>query len=88
MPTNPDVLAFHEGFADIVAILQHFTYPEVVAEHIAATRGDLTDRTVSETSPLLSLASQFGYAIGRRDAVTDRPDEPRQERLHQRHRGA
>ena len=64
MPTNPDVLAFHEGFADIVAILQHFTYREVVAEHIAATRADLTDRTLSETSPLLSLASQFGYALG------------------------
>jgi hypothetical protein len=64
MPTNPDVLAFHEGFADIIAILQHFTYPEIVAEHIAATRADLTDRTMSETSPLLSLASQFGYASG------------------------
>ena len=64
MPTNPDVLAFHEGFADIVAILQHFNYREVVAQHIAATRADLTDRTLSETSPLLSLASQFGYAVG------------------------
>jgi len=63
-PTNSDVLAFHEGFADIIAILQHFTYPEIVAEHIAATRADLTDRTMSETSPLLSLASQFGYASG------------------------
>ena len=50
MPTNPDVLAFHEGFADIIAILQHFTYPEIVAEHIAATRADLTDRTMNETS--------------------------------------
>jgi hypothetical protein len=64
IPTNPDVLAFHEGFADIVAILHHFTYPEIVAEHIAATRSDLTDRSMSETSPLLSLASQFGYATG------------------------
>ncbi|MDT5401956.1 MAG: hypothetical protein QOK33_5187 [Mycobacterium sp.] len=63
-PTNLDVLAFHEGFADIMAILQHFTYPEIVAEHIAATRADLTDRTMSETNPLLSLASQFGYASG------------------------
>jgi hypothetical protein len=63
-PTNPDVLAFHEGFADIIAILQHFTYPEIAAGHIAATRADLTDRTMSETSPLLSLASQFGYASG------------------------
>jgi hypothetical protein len=63
-PTNPDVLSFHEGFADIVAILQHFTYREVVAEHIAATRADLTDRSANAESPLLDLASQFGYAIG------------------------
>ena len=28
--TNPDVLAFHEGFADIVALFQHFTFPEVL----------------------------------------------------------
>ncbi|MBS1691373.1 MAG: hypothetical protein JST91_04050 [Actinobacteria bacterium] len=63
-PTNPDVLAFHEGFSDIVAILQHFTYREVVAEHLAATRGDLNDRAITESSPLLSLASQFGYAVG------------------------
>ncbi|MFN8638043.1 MAG: hypothetical protein U0360_00955 [Dehalococcoidia bacterium] len=63
-PTNPDVLAFHEGFADIVAILQHFTYPAVVAEHINRSRGDLADRAVNEASPLLELASQFGYARG------------------------
>ena len=47
-----------------MAILHHFTYPEIVAERIAATRADLTDRSMTETSPLLSLASQFGYATG------------------------
>ena len=26
-PTNPDVLAFHEGFADLVALFLHFSYP-------------------------------------------------------------
>ena len=62
-PTNPDVLAFHEGFADIIAILQHFTYPDIVAEHIAASRADLTDPMTTD-SPMLSLASQFGYARG------------------------
>jgi hypothetical protein len=64
MPTNPDVLAFHEGFADIIAILQRFTYTDIVAEHIAATRADLTDRTLTDATPLLDLASQFGYASG------------------------
>src|SRR5262249_2643565 len=28
--TNPDVLAFHEAFADIVALFQHFTLPEAL----------------------------------------------------------
>ena len=59
MPTNPDVLAFHEGFADIVALLQHFTYPEVVAEHVALTQAGL-----GSPNSLLTLASQFGEAQG------------------------
>lgn len=37
--TNPDVLAFHEAFADIVALFQHFTFPEVLKHQIARTRG-------------------------------------------------
>jgi hypothetical protein len=28
--TNEDTLALHEAFADIVALFQHFTYPEVI----------------------------------------------------------
>ena len=31
------MLAFHEGFADVVAILQHFTHPAVLSEHIGTT---------------------------------------------------
>ncbi len=40
-PTNHDVLAFHEGLADIVAIFQHFTFPNVLTEAIGAGHGDL-----------------------------------------------
>jgi subtilisin family serine protease len=40
-PTNPDVLAFHEAFADIVALLQHFLAPELLEQEIARTRGDI-----------------------------------------------
>jgi hypothetical protein len=39
--TNPDVLAFHEAFADIVALFLHFTMPESLLQHISRTRGDL-----------------------------------------------
>jgi Subtilase family len=45
-PTNPDVLAFHEAFADIVAIFQHFTMPEAVHEQIRRTRGDLKQQNL------------------------------------------
>ena len=38
-PTNADVLAFHEAFADIVALFQHFSYPGVLRDQIARTRG-------------------------------------------------
>ena len=43
-PTNPDVHAFHEAFADIVALFQHFSYPGVLRDQIARTRGDLEQR--------------------------------------------
>src|SRR6185436_2660135 len=65
-PSNPDVLALHEGFADIVALMQHFTLPEVLANEIARTRGNL-----EAESMLGSLAVQFGYAVGGRGALRD-----------------
>ncbi len=65
-PTNLDVLALHEGFADIVALMQHFTIPEVLKHEIARTRGDI------EAESLLGrLALQFGYAMGGRAALRD-----------------
>ena len=64
--TNPDVLAFHEAFADIVALFQHFTFPEVLAHQIAKTRGDLSDENL-----LGQLATQFGHARGTHGALRD-----------------
>lgn len=64
--TNPDVLAFHEAFADIVALFQHFTFPEVLAHQIAKTRGDL-----SSENELAKLATQFGHARGTHGALRD-----------------
>ena len=55
--SHRDVLAFHEGFADIVALFQHFTFPELLRHQIAKTRGDL-----EAASMLGSLALQFGQA--------------------------
>ena len=65
-PTNSDVFAFHEAFADIVALFQHFTLPEALRHQIAATRGDLEKQSL-----LGQLAVQFGEATGRYGALRD-----------------
>ncbi len=82
-PTNADVLAFHEAFADIVALFQHFTFPEVLKHQIAKTRGDLASQNL-----LGELAQEFGSAIGnygslrsalgKKDPITKKwvPNEP------------
>lgn len=63
-PTNRDVLAFHEAIADIVAIFQHFSFPEVLHDQIRANRTDL-----AQPGRLLELAQQFGYATGQGRAL-------------------
>ncbi|MCD6062230.1 MAG: hypothetical protein K0R82_141, partial [Flavipsychrobacter sp.] len=79
--TNPDVLAFHEAFSDIVALFQHFTFPEVLKNQIAATRGDLASQNL-----LGKLAQEFGVAIGNygslRDAIGEIDPETKQWRPH------
>ena len=71
--THPDTRAFHEAFADIVALFQHFSFPEVLRHQIAMTRGDLKRQNL-----LGQLAQQFGQAIGGygslRDAIGDFDD--------------
>lgn len=56
--TNLDVPAFHEGFADIVALLQRFTFVELVEHQLSSTGGRLDRYTV-----LGELATQFGQAL-------------------------
>ncbi len=48
-------------------MLQHFTFPELVAHHIANTRGEID----SQENLLVQLASQFGRATGNRTALRD-----------------
>jgi hypothetical protein len=63
--TNPDVAAFHEGFADIVALLQRFTFRELTEHQLFRTAGRLDRQSV-----LGELATQFGEALeGNRGAL-------------------
>ena len=63
-PSNGDVWALHEAFADIVALFQHFTYPEALRHQLARARGDLQIRGI-----MTDLAYQFGQAIERYGAL-------------------
>jgi hypothetical protein len=65
-PTNPDVLAFHEGFADIVALFQHFSMPDSLREEIGRSGGNLAEENL-----LAKLAVQFGQATGHYGALRD-----------------
>jgi len=57
VPTNVDVPAFHEGFADLVALFLHFSYADVVERAIRESHGGLV-----RGSLLTDLAREFGYA--------------------------
>jgi hypothetical protein len=62
--SNADMIAFHEAFADIVAIFQHFTVPGLLLDQIQRTRGNLRSNSL-----LAQLASQFARATGQGDAL-------------------
>jgi len=90
--SNPDVRAFHEAFADIVALFQHFTYPDILRHQIATTRGELR----WHENLLGQLAGEFGRTTGRRGALRDAigrfdpvlkewvPHQPKPEELNQK----
>lgn len=40
-PTNPDVLAFHEAFADLTALFLHFSHKDALLDTIRKTGGQL-----------------------------------------------
>ncbi len=61
LPTNPDVLAFHEALADLVAIFQRFSYPGVVRTAIQQARG-----RPEQSAVLTGLARQMAEATGSR----------------------
>jgi Subtilase family len=87
--TNPDVLAFHEAFADIVALFQHFSIPESLIEEVRKTRGGLgTDNLLAKLAIQFGQATSSGYGA-LRDALGKPPDRTDYERSDEPHaRGA
>lgn len=68
--SSMDSLAFHEAFADIVALLMHFTLPEAVSMYVEANGGSLGQR-----SWMSGLARQFGEATGQYAALREAIDD-------------
>ena len=64
--SNPEMRALHEAFADIVALFQLFSFPNVLEDQIAKTKGDL-----SRQNMLGQLAQEFGQSLGRSGALRD-----------------
>jgi hypothetical protein len=58
-PSNPDVAAFHEGFADLVALLMRFAYKEVVRRGLEESKDLTLDSTI-----LTAMARQWGRTDG------------------------
>jgi hypothetical protein len=54
-PTNPDVLAFHEGFADLCALFSHFSQYDSVIDTISRTGGLLYQ---TDLNPVTSQAGK------------------------------
>lgn len=70
-PSNIDVLAFHEGFSDLVALFQHFSFRDLLSQEIRRARSDLRQPTL-----LVQLARQFGYATGEGKSLRSALDQP------------
>ncbi|WP_427135260.1 hypothetical protein [Pseudarthrobacter sp. S9] len=71
-PTHPDVLAWHEAIADLVALFNHFGFPEVVSDAVEKSEG-----TLEKGSALLDLAAEFGESTGRGAALRSAIGSPR-----------
>jgi hypothetical protein len=68
-PTNPDVLAFHEAFADLTALFLHFSHKEALRDTIRRTGGRLYAFELRPTTA--ALDDEAGGSPRRKPRISD-----------------
>jgi hypothetical protein len=67
-PTGPDAAAFHEGFSDIVALLQHFSFKDSLLDTIQRTGGLIHRKQLAP-----SVRAEHGAAMIQAEIGEDNP---------------
>lgn len=77
IPTGPDVLGFHEGISDMVAVFHHFLYPEALAAQIRKVGPD-----VERSGLLTAVAANLGLTATAGGALREAFDPKQAIRYH------
>jgi hypothetical protein len=70
-PTGPDAGAFHEGFSDIVALLQHFSFKDSLLDTIQRTGGLIHRKQLAADVPADRGGSMIQAEIGEDNPMVD-----------------
>ena len=70
-PTGPDAAGFHEGFADIVALLQHFSFKDSLIDTIQRTGGLIHRRQLAPVVGAGSEGPMIQSEIGEDNPMVD-----------------
>jgi hypothetical protein len=70
-PTGPDAAAFHEGFADIVALLQHFSFKDSLLDTIQRTGGLIHRRQLSPDVSAAAGGAMIQAEVGENNPMVE-----------------
>src|SRR5216683_1164315 len=70
-PTGPDAAAFHEGFADIVALLQHFSFKDSLLDTIQRTGGLIHRKQLAPSIDADRAGAMIQVEIGEDNPMVD-----------------
>ncbi len=69
--TNPDVAAFHEAFADVVALFRHFSHQEAILDPIQRTSGALFQAQLAPVAPATGATASISAQIGGQNPLVE-----------------